>query len=209
MHGRVQPTSDLGARPQTQTPMKYLVLLLLLARPAAAQRYNARLGPLPAGLAWQPLPAHKAAIPLPTGWHFQPETTAGATTYTLTPDELPESGEYATGLALHVVRRAAARLRHPALEYADLLMLRAGHGPGQQVLEQSGAAQGVFRTRSVRYRETPPGGGEVRLVYQLALANARTDTLYLLTFESPEADWPQAWPLGQAMVQGLTLDTRQ
>ena len=191
--------------------MKYLsILLLLLARPTAAQRYNSRLAQLPAGFAWQPLPAYKAAIPLPTGWHFQLETPIGATTYTLTPDPLPESGEYPTGLALHVVRKAKARLRHPAPEYADLLMLRAGHGPGQQLLDPPTAVtQGVFRNRTIRYRETPPGGGEVRLVYQMALANARTDTLYLLTFESPEADWPQTWALGQVMVQGLTLDARQ
>ena len=188
--------------------MKYL-LLLLLALPAAAQRYNARLAPLPAGFAWQPLPAYKAAIPLPTGWHYDLQTPDGATTYTLTPDPLPESGEYPTGLALHVVRKAKARLRHPAPEYAELLMLRAGHGLGQQVLDQTAATEGVFRTRTVRYRETPPGGGEVRLVYQMALANARTDTLYLLTFESPEANWPEAWALGQVMVQGLTLDARQ
>ena len=191
--------------------MKYfLPILLLLALPATAQHYNARLAPLPAGFAWQPLPACKAAIPLPTGWHYDLELPAGATTYTLTPEPLPESGEYATGLALHIIRKAKARLRHPAPEYADFLMLRAGHGLGQQVLDPPTAATaGVFRTRAVRYRETPPGGGEVRLVYQMALANARTDTLYLLTFESPEAEWPQAWALGQAMVQGLTLDARQ
>ena len=183
--------------------------ILFLALPAAAQRYNARLAPLPAGFAWQPLPAYKAAIPLPTGWHYDLETLAGAVIYTLTPEPLPESGEYATGLALHVVRHTTARLRHPAPEYADLLMLRAGHGPGQQVLDPPTAiTQGVFHTRTIRYRETPPGG-EVRLVYQMALANARTDTLYLLNFESPEADWPQTWTLGQVMVQGLTLDARQ
>ena len=188
--------------------MKYLPILFLLTLPAAAQRYNTRLDALPAGFDWQALPLHKAAIPLPSGWHFQPETTAGATTYTLTPDELPESGEYATGLSLQVVRKARARLRHPAPEYADLLMLRAGHGPGQQVLEQSAATEGAFRKHVLRYREAPPTG-EVRLVYQLALANAKTDTLYLLTFESPETDWPQAWALGQVMVRALTLDARQ
>jgi hypothetical protein len=43
----------------------------------------------------------------------------------------------------------------------------------------------------------------------MALANAKTDTLYLLTFESPEKDWAEAWQLGEAMLKEGVLDARQ
>ena len=107
-----------------------------------------------------------------------------------------------------MVRKAKARTGRPAPEYAELLLLRAGFGEGQQQLEKATSEEGVFRKYLVRYREAPPQA-EARVVYQLALANARTNTLYLLTFESPEKDWPEAWRLGAVMVREFVLDARQ
>ena len=188
--------------------MLRLLILLLLALPAAAQRFDARLGSPPAGLAWQPLPAAKAAMLLPTGWHYRAEGLKAAPTYYLTQEAVGESGEFATGLSLQVVRKATARTRHPAAEYAELLLLRTGFGPGQQRLDKASSAEGAWHRWTVRYREAAPDA-EPRIVYQLALANTRTDTLYLLTFESPEKDWPAAWALGEVMVHELVLDSRQ
>lgn len=188
----------------------FLVVMaaLLLALPAAAQRYNARLTAPPAGFAWQPLPESKAAALLPAGWYYKADGQQGGTTYYLTQEEIGESGEFQTGLSLQVVRKAKAQTRRPAPEYAELLMMRTGFGRGQQQLEKAAAVEGVFHKWTVRYRDAPPDT-EPRMVYQLALANAKTDTLYLLTFESPEKDWAEAWKLGEVMVRELALDARQ
>ena len=192
--------------------VRLLSFLLLLCLPGCppvqAQKYNGRLGAAPAGFAWQPLPDGKAAALLPTGWHFRAEGEKGAPTYYLTQEEMGESGEFQTGLSVQVVRRATARTRRPAPAYAELLMLRTGFGKEQQQLEKSSAVEGVFRKWTVCYRDAPPGA-DPRVVYQMALANAKTDTLYLLTFESPEPDWADAWKLGEVMVRELVLDGRQ
>lgn len=188
--------------------MLRLLILLLLALPATAQRYDARLGTPPVGFAWQSLPEAKAALLLPAGWHYRAEGTRVTPTYYLTQEPVGESGEFATGLSLQVVREATARTRHPAAEYAGLLMLRAGFGPGRQRLENASSIDGPWHRWVVRYREAAPDA-EARIIYQLALANARTDTLYLLTFESPEKDWPEAWRLGAVMVREWVLDSRQ
>ncbi|GAA4033728.1 hypothetical protein GCM10022409_17540 [Hymenobacter glaciei] len=183
------------------------LFLFLLALPAAAQRYDVRLGTPVAGFAWQPLPEAKAAVLLPAGWHYRAEGTKAAPTYYLTLEPVGESGEFATGLSLQVVRKARAHTRHAAPEYAELLMLRTGFGPGRQRLADTAAVVGPWHKWAVRYRETTPDA-EPRIVYQLALANARTDTLYLLTFESPEKEWAEAWQLGNVMVRELVLDSR-
>jgi hypothetical protein len=187
--------------------MLRLLLLLLLALPAAAQRYDARLGPAPIGFAWQPLPAARAVLLLPAGWHYRAEGFKAAPTYYLTQEPVSESGEFSTGLSVQVVRQATTRTRHPAAEYAQLLLLRAGLGPGRQRLDDTAAVAGPWHRWAVRYREAAPDA-EPRIIDQLALANAKTDTLYLLTFESPEKDWPEAWALGQIMVREWVLDSR-
>ena len=185
----------------------FLLLLLLLALPAAAQRHDTRLAAPPAGFAWQPLPETKAALLLPTGWHYRAEGTKAAPTYYLTPEPMGESGEFDTGLSVQVVRKARMQTRHPAPEYAELLLLRTGFGPGRNRLADTASVAGPWHHRAVRYRETAPDA-EPRIIYQLALANAKTDTLYLLTFESPEKDWPEAWRLDAVMVREWVLDSR-
>ncbi len=187
--------------------MLLLGLALLLALPAAAQRYDARLATPPAGFAWQPLPGAKAAALLPAGWHYQVAGTKEAPTYYLTQEAIGESGEFATGLSLQVVHKVRAKTRQPAAQYAELLLLRTGFGPGRQRLEQSTSTEGNWHQWTVRYRDAPPDA-DLRVVYQLALANSKTDTLHLLTFESPEKDWAAAWALGQVMVRELVLDSR-
>ena len=188
--------------------LRFLLVFLglLLALPAAAQRYDTKLTAPPAGFAWQPLPAAKAALLLPAGWYYRAEGPKSAPTYYLTQEPIGETGEYQTGLSLQVVRQAKAQTRHPAPEYAELLLLRTGFGRGQQQLEKSSSVEEPWHQWTVRYRDAPPAAA-ARLVYQLALANAKTDTLYLLTFESPEKDWPEAWALGQVMVRELVLDS--
>lgn len=183
-----------------------LLLLALGGRPAAAQRYDSPLATPPAGFAWQPLPESKAAALLPTGWYYRAEGQKGAPTYYFTQEDMGESSEFQTGFSLQVVRKAKAKTGRPAAEYAELLMLRTGFGPGQQLLEKEAALDGALYKCTVRYRDAP-AEAEPRIVYQMALANAKTDTLYLLTFESPEKEWAEAWQLGQVMVRELVLDS--
>lgn len=183
------------------------VVALLLARPAAAQRYNVKLTAPPTGFTWQPLPESKAAALLPAGWYYKAEVQKGGATYFLTQEEIGESGEFQTGLSLQVVRKAKAQTKRPAADYAELLMMRTGFGRGQQQLEKATSTEGIWRKWTVRYRDAQPDA-EPRMVYQLALANTKTDTLYLLTFESPEKDWSEAWKLGEVMVRELVLDSR-
>ena len=188
--------------------MRYLLVLLLLLAPAArAQRLDAPLAEAPAGLHWQPLPEARAAMLLPDGWYFRPEVQKTSLTYYLTQDPIGESGLYQAGLSLHVLRRAKKIIKLPAATYAERLMLRAGYGRGQRAQEQGSRSEGPLVLRWVRYREALPDA-EPRMVYQLAAANAKTDTLYLLVFESLEKDWAELWPLGQQMVREWVVDSK-
>jgi hypothetical protein len=218
-HRLNKPTAPVASRPPGRysvravgpyfrAVLRFLTCLLglLPALPAAAQQFDIPLGAAPVGLHWQQLPEARAAMLLPDGWYYKSEGEKGDKTYFLTGDEIGDSGEFQTGATLHVVRRVKARTRRPAATYAQDLMLRAGFGRHQQQLAKSTATTGAFQQHMVRYRETPPEA-EPRVVYQLALANTRTDTLYLLTFESLEKDWPAAWQLGEQMVQRLVLDS--
>lgn len=40
----------------------------------------------------------------------------------------------------------------------------------------------------------------------LAVANPKTNTLYFLTFESPDSDWDTAWAVGKQIMDNLVLN---
>lgn len=187
--------------------MRYLfALLCLLVLPARAQHLDTPLAEPPAGFHWQPLPEARAALLLPDGWYFKPDIQKTSLTYYLTQEAIGESGQYQAGLSLHIVRHARKFTRLPAPTYAERLMMRAGFGRGQQQLEQSATTAGAISRRAVCYREALPDA-EPRMVYQLALANGKTDTLYLLVFEGLEKEWPELWPLGEVMVREWVVDS--
>jgi hypothetical protein len=49
------------------------------------------------------------------------------------------------------------------------------------------------------------GSGTV-VMHALAVANTKTDTLYLLIFESPAAEWDAQWKIGKEMMDAVKFD---
>jgi|GEM_PF-642231 len=189
---------------------------LLLAGPAAAQAPAARVpAPAPAsgqvappvGFKWQLLPEVKAAMPLPYTWNYKAETSRDAQAYFLTRERIVAGGQFQTGMSLNVVRNIKLKSKQPAAAYAQAFSASSGRKAGQQVLGQETKTQGPLRLFGVRYR-IDNGAAGAKIVQQWAIANTVTDTFYLLIFESPEKDWPQAWKLGEEMIKQLRLDAK-
>ncbi|WP_426058859.1 hypothetical protein [Hymenobacter sp. B1770] len=188
--------------------MLRFLFLLLVALPAVAQKYNAELSTPPAGFAWQALPEIKGAMLMPEGWYFKPEGQKDANAYFLTQEEIVDGGEFQTGVSINVNRKLKAKSGRTAPDYAKAFSARTGIGPNLEVLEKQATVDGLFHKYMVRYRASP-ADADPKIICQLAIGNAKTDTLYILVFESPEKDWVEAWKLGDVMLKELVLDSRQ
>jgi hypothetical protein len=180
---------------------------LLLVRPAAAQTSPPVTAQVkePVGFHWQPLPEVKAAMLLPYTWNYKAETSRDAQAYFLTREKIMPGKLFQTGASLNVVRKMTAKSKQSAGAYAQSFSARTGRGAGQQVLGQENKTQGPLRMFGVRYRAANGAAGS-KIIQQWAIANTTTDTFYLLIFESPEKDWPQAWKLGEEMIKQFRLD---
>ncbi|SFQ41489.1 hypothetical protein [Hymenobacter arizonensis] len=188
--------------------MLRFLFLLLFALPAVAQKYNAELATPPTGFTWQALPEIKGAMLLPEGWYFKPEGQKDANAYFLTLEEIVEGGEFQTGITINVNRKLKAKTGLAAPNYAKAFSARGGIGPNLELLEKQATVDGPFHKYMVRYRAALPDA-DPKIIYQLAIGNAKTDTLYTVVFESPEKDWTEAWKLGEVMLKELVLDSRQ
>ena len=190
-------------------PLVLAICGLLLAGPAAAQTPAPARATAPAeapmGFHWQPLPEVKAALLLPYTWNYKAETSRDAQAYFLTREKIVPGRLFQTGMSLNVVRQITAKSKQSAAVYAQAFSAKSGRGAGQQVLGQETKTQGPLRLFGVRYR-VANGAAGAKIIQQWAIANTTTDTFYLLVFESPEKDWPQAWKLGEEMIKQLRLD---
>jgi hypothetical protein len=70
--------------------------------------------------------------------------------------------------------------------------------------EKWAKAVGPFKEFGCLTRDTDPSGTTVSQT--LMVANPKTNTLYLLIFESPQASWDAAWKTGNQIMDTLAID---
>jgi hypothetical protein len=119
--------------------------------------------------------------------------------YFLSEEDIDVKGEFETGLTLNVLHADDAQKKG----IATLAML--AQTPGNEVQDAWETQTGVLKGTGVRIRKTEKGEDPLVMVV-LAIANTKTNALYLLIFESPEARWKKAWEKGEKMLKVFTLD---
>lgn len=177
--------------------MKGLLVLMLLAMPFLQTAPATNLPPPPTGFAWQEIRELKAALLRPSGWFFQREETKGTLAYFITKESIANGGEFQTGLTVNVFRHKKDNAVDSAKNFIDQLSAKK-HG------EKWAKDVGPFKEFGCLTRDTDATGTTV--AQTLIVANPKTNTLYLLIFESPEPNWDSAWKLGKTIFDSLALD---
>ena len=155
--------------------------------------------PAPKGYAWKRIESVKASFLVPEGWHFKEETKDGTRAFFITKEDIDKSGSFETGLSVNV----QTLKKDPAQERAAAFVgeIATSH----EVLDFWGTETGVMKGYACRVRrvstEHPP-----LIIEVLAIGNSRTNTLYLIFFESPEATWAAAWKQGEPILTSFLLD---
>lgn len=173
--------------------MKKLVYGILVAWLFAQPVWAVDLPAPPSGFTWQQIPELKAAFLKPDGWFFKHEEQKGTLAYFITKEDISRGGDFSTGLTVNVFQG----LREPAPQR------------GQELIEQiASKMQCEVHTRTVGpFQESGCDAKDsVSVMHYLTVANTKTRTLYLFIFESPVADWNNAWTLGKQIMDNLALD---
>ncbi|MGE5278597.1 MAG: hypothetical protein ACM3SU_16530 [Acidobacteriota bacterium] len=171
--------------------------LLLLALSAALSGEDAP--PAPQGFSWKRLEPVKASFLMPDGWHFKQEEQQGTRAFFITLEDIDKSGSFETGLTVNVQK--VQRDKAPGKAAQFIVGMMQGH----QVLDQWAKEAGVMKIFGCRVRETEKGHPPL-VIHVLALGNERTNTLYVVMFESPESSWDAAWAKGRVMLETFRLD---
>jgi hypothetical protein len=153
----------------------------------------------PAGLAWKRIDAVRAAFLVPEGWHFKQEKNGDTIAFFITAEDIEKNGGFQTGLTVNVIHlKKDAAPERAALFIADL-------AEAAEILTQWHEKKGVMTIFGCKARKEEAGYPPLRM-HTLAVGNGRTNALYLMTFESPESSWEDAWKKGRFILEEFVLD---
>lgn len=175
-----------------------LALMLALSTPLSSAP---NLPAAPDGYSWERLDQIHASFLLPANWHVKSEANAGTLAYFLTAEKIKKGGRFETGLTINVIRNLKGKDAVAyARAYADEAAKRF------EVMRRWDLDVGAFHGHGVITRQ--PSHDEVPslVIAYLVVGNERTNTLYLMWFESRESTWEAAWTKGEKMLQGFSLD---
>ncbi|PEN12676.1 hypothetical protein CRI94_14275 [Longibacter salinarum] len=159
----------------------------------------------PANFEWQHLPEIKGAFLLPDNWHFLKQKQGETQAYFLTREDIAKNGRFSTGLSINVIPKVEEKTGYPAAAYAKAFISVAGPETNEEVLERARLGEETMPGFGVRTRSTNDAGSPV-ITHRIAFGNTETGTCYLISFESPEAQWEEAWSKGELMLTKFLLD---
>jgi hypothetical protein len=147
----------------------------------------------PAGFSWQQIPELKAAFLKPDGWFFTSEKQKGTLAYFITKEKFDQNGQFETGLTVNVFRElTGSAVSQGQATIANIASEKHGETWTQTV--------GPFQEFGCSAKDS-----EAVMRY-LAIANPKTNTLYLFIFESPVSDWGAVWKIGKQIMDSLAID---
>jgi len=168
-----------------------LFSVLLVQVSPAADRSAA-----PEGFTWQEVPELKTAFLKPTNWFFKHEQLHGHPAYYITKENLDQNSEFRTGLTVFVYFNQKS-----VVEYAQKYIDK--HATSSHV-EKWARDVGSFKEFGLQDKHAFNDG--TAIVRVLAVANPKTNTFYLLVFESPESDWDVTGKTGATILDNVLFD---
>lgn len=170
-----------------------------------AESEEVGLEPAPAGFEWQRLTEVRGSVLRPVVWHFNHRAEGDELDYYVSREPAGADGDFDTGLSIKVFTDVPDRTGLPLTDYARGLVSEASGG--LEIIDGPwDTAAAPYVTHGALVRATDPGKGEFN-AHMAAMANEETGTVYLIRFEGPAASWDTIWPMGELMLDKLTLDS--
>ncbi len=184
----------------------FLMLCFVALSLSSLSAATAELPPPPSGYTWAEFKEIKGAFLKPEGWFLKKTGQAGGTlAYFISKEAIAAKGSFQTGLSINVLPHVSKGSGVSAVEYAARYIETARSGK-RVVLAPWARDMGPFKSFGVRIHHEDAIGGDY-ITHHLAIGNAETDTLYLMTFESPSASWDASWKVGENMLKMFLIDT--
>ncbi len=163
------------------------------------------LPPSPDGYRWERFAEVQSAFLCPTNWHRFHKPGNSSHTYVLSKESVEVKGSFETGLTVQVIKGIQKHKGMPPSAFT-IGMAQTTLGKKENTkLSTQDLSSGPFKAFGLRYRNAPEVAKPI-IIHQVCIANDKTDTLFIVTLESPESSWEETWRLGEVMLKRFLID---
>lgn len=163
------------------------------------------LPPAPDGFSWVRMPEIMAAFLKPQGWFEHDKETKDSHTFAISKESVMEYGSFDTGLTVIAFTDVLNKLNFPPYAVSLQMYEDIKSSISNTIIKTKDITQGKFKSFIVRY-ENHPKVAEPIIVHKLFVANDKTSSLYIVSFEAPKSSWDQAWELGEVILKYFMVD---
>lgn len=174
-------------------------LLMPVLTETAGAGACADLPAAPEGFQWMYLPESAIAVLAPDQWHFLSEQSESSRGYFISLENISTEGSFKTGLTVNVQRDKSRNALQVAGGLPATILELAGIVTPVEVSNRTDGDKTFYEF------EYQTAGSQAVIVHNLIAANQATNTLYVITFESPSEQWEEAWKTGQVMIEHLVF----
>jgi hypothetical protein len=162
--------------------------------------------PAPSGYSWQALKDVRAEGLKPDGWCFSRRREGESLVFRIT-EKAPKKRCFLTGLTVNVIKDVGIETKVNAPVYAayyvyDYMAKSLQVRDKWSRTEEPFVSYGCEVTRKIRAID-PDMEFRVRV---MAVANTRTDTLYVMIFGTPEESWDKTKETGKTLLENMIFD---
>jgi len=183
----------------TAIAITFLVGLILCTSTLATE-----LPPPPAGYTWVRCNDIKGAFLKPTGWFFKKAVQGDTIGYFITKEDIDQQRAFKTGLSVNVIPNIPRKRGITATKFAASY-IKAAVASREVFKEPWSTTMGPFEGYGVVVINRDSHQGDF-VTHNLAIANDKTGTVYLLTFESPLDQWDASWSIAKPMLKMFLID---
>jgi hypothetical protein len=188
--------------------MKKILSLLLLTLSSFQAFAELELKSAPDGYKWVKILKDQSAVLQPEGWFYREEHSKRTDAYFITKENIAEAGSFSTGLALNVIYNIDKKSNVSPSKFAAAMILEFQKNSANKVLLVDAKQNGPFVNLVCRFKAKAKKSGEKDIVaHYLYVANDKTGTLWIFSFEAPEKEWDVAWETGSIMLNNLLIES--
>lgn len=157
-----------------------------------------KLTDAPEGFVWSYLSESHLAVLLPGDWHFKNEQTETIKAYYISLEDIDDEGSFKTGMTITVVNDKSITAVQNARNFSANIYSQNNVTKTGEVTERTEGDLTIYELQYDADYSSYQGTN-----YNLVAANKETNTLYVITFESPKDNWDEAWKIGQVMIEQI------
>ena len=178
------------------------LILLGIASPRCAISQET-LPPPPTNFSWVKVADLSSAFLVPDGWYYTNNKGKLLTSFVIAKEPPNVRSRFETGLTVQAINNMGKVGGQPPSQQIAGLVRGLTAQEGNAVLSKVPLERGLFKGVSIRCRDASSHNPVI--YHRLFLANDVTDTLFVITFESPESKWSDVWPIGRTLLSVFVL----